>query len=420
MGCGLNASRTSIERGFLLDWIDNNAPGFAEELPLPLGLPAKPVVAIFRSPIFNASETFIQTHATSLRRFQPLIIGIEHKGEVQSSLRDRVIVPDSARERLRFRLLGPPRALVDRIRAHAPAVLHAHFGPDGLIALPLARLLGIPLVTTLHGYEVGRSRLCLLTSGRLSWTRYTLRGRKLMAGGDLFVAVSEALRRRAIDRGYPPERTITHYNGVDLRRFELPNARPRPGLILHVCRLVEKKGTSLLIRAFAQVRAARPEARLMIVGDGPLRATLEQQAAEMGQRDCVAFLGHRDQQEVARRMGRAWLLAAPSITASDGDAEGLPTTVVEAAAASLPVVASDHSGTPEAVADGRSGFIVPEGDADALARRMLDLLGSPRLRTSMAAASRALAEDRFDALRQTNLLEGHYERLCRAAAPAGA
>jgi glycosyltransferase involved in cell wall biosynthesis len=403
-----------------VDWIDNHAPAFADDLAVPPDLSARPVVAIFRSPIFNASETFIRTHAASLRRFQPLIIGIEHKGNVPPSLRERMIVPGSALERLRFRLAGPPRALVDRIRAHAPAVLHAHFGPDGLIALPLARLLGIPLVTTLHGYEVSRSRFCLLTSGRLSWTRYALLGRRLMAGGDLFVAVSEALRRRAIDRGYPPERTITHYNGVDLRRFELPGVRPLPGLILHVCRLVEKKGTSLLIRAFAQVRAVRPDARLMIVGDGPLRASLEQQAAEMGQSDAVAFLGQRSQQEVARRMARAWLLAAPSVTARDGDAEGLPTAVVEAAAASLPVVASDHSGTPEAIADRRSGFIVPEGDADALARRMLDLLGSPRLRDAMAAASRALAEDRFDALRQTNVLEGHYERLCRAVAPAGA
>lgn len=402
-----------------LAWADHPPHSLAEELEPDPRVSARPVVAIFRSPIFNASETFIQTHAISLRRFQPLIIGIEDKGNIPPSLRDRMIVPDSSLERLRFKLLGPPRALVERIRACSPAVLHAHFGPDGLTAQPLARLLGIPLVTTLHGYDVSRSDFRLLTSGRLSWARYALRGGQLMAGGDLFVAVSEALRRRAIARGYPPERTIVHFNGVDLPRFEMRGARPRAGLILHVCRLVEKKGTSLLIRAFAQVRAARPDARLMIVGDGPLRTSLEKQAARMRLGVSIAFLGHRSPREVARLMGRAWLLAAPSITARDGDAEGLPTAVVEAAAASLPVVASDHSGAPEAVADGRSGFIVPEGDAAALARRMLDLLGSPRLRTSMAAASRALAEERFDALRQTKVLEGHYERLCRAAAPAG-
>lgn len=388
----------------------------AAEMPPAPPLPAKPVVAIFRSPLFNPSETFVQTHAMSLRRFQPLLLGMEDKGNVPASLRERLIAPDSPLDRLVFRLLRPPRRLVDRIRARSPALLHAHFGPDGLTALPLARLLGIPLVTTLHGYEVSRSDFRLATSGRLSWIRYALRQRQLMAGGDLFVAVSEALRRRAVDRGYPPERTIVHHNGVDLRRFEAPGARPQAGLILHVCRLVEKKGTSLLIQAFGQVRAARPDARLMIIGDGPLRPSLEKQAARTGLSDSVKFLGHRSQQEVAAWMVRAWLLAAPSITARDGDAEGLPTVVVEAAAASLPVVATDHSGTPEAVIDGQSGYIVPEGDAAALARGMLDLLGAPRLREAMAAASRALAVERFDAVRQTGLLEDHYDRLCTGAA----
>jgi glycosyltransferase involved in cell wall biosynthesis len=403
-----------------LDWTGLSAQDFADEAAPPACVPARPVVAIFRSPIFNASETFIRTHATSLRRFRPLIVGIEDRGNVPPSLDDRRIVPGSAAGRLRFKLFGPPPALVDRVRASAPALLHAHFGPDGLAALPLARALGIPLVTTLHGYEVSRSNARLLTSGHLSWMRYALHGRRLMAGGDLFVAVSEALRRRAIARGYPPDRTITHYNGVDLRRFEARGVRRQAGLILHVGRLVEKKGTSLLIQAFAAVRALRPDASLVIIGDGPLRPRLEQQAARMGLGDCVTFLGPRGEAEVTMWMGRAWLLAAPSITARDGDAEGLATVIVEAAAASLPVVASDHSGAPEAVADGRSGFIVPEGDAGALARRMLDLLASPRLRASMAAASRALAEERFDALRQTMVLEGHYERLCRATARVGA
>jgi colanic acid/amylovoran biosynthesis glycosyltransferase len=401
-----------------LDRLESHAYSGVDESAVSGRLPEAPVVAIFRAPIFNASETFIRTHAASLRRFRPLVIGLEDKGNVPSSLRERIILADSALERLRFRMFGPTRALIDRIRVHAPAILHAHFGSDGLAALPLARLLGIPLVTTLHGYEVSLSKACLLTSGRLSWTRYALHGRRLMAEGDLFVAVSEALRRRAIDRGYPPERTIVHYNGVDLRRFGAPNAGPRPGLILHVARLVEKKGTSLLVRAFARVRAARSDARLMIAGEGPLRPRLERQVAELGLEESVAFLGHRSEAEVANLMGRAWLLAAPSITASDGDAEGLPTAVVEAAAASLPVVVSDHSGTPEAVADGRSGFVVPEGDADALARRILDLLASQRLRAVMASGAREIAEERFDAVRQTGVLEDHYLRLCKVAARA--
>ncbi len=370
-----------------------------------------PVVGIFRAPLFNASETFIRTHAETLGRFRPLLVGLEDKGNVPPHFRDRTIIPDSVLDRLRFRLIGPSPAFVRQVRAARPALLHAHFGPDGLAALPLARLLGIPLVTTLHGYEVSRPDSRLLTSGRASWIRYALHGRRLMKDGDLFVAVSEALRRRAIQRGYPADRTIVIYNGIDLRRFAAAGAHPRDGLILHVGRLVEKKGTSLLIKAFAQLREQCPGARLVIIGDGPLRAALERQTGQMGLAKAVTFLGECSPEVVAAWMRVAWVLAAPSLTASDGDAEGLPTVIIEAASASLPVVASDHSGAPEAVVDGRSGFIVPEGDPTALARRLLDLLGSARLRTAMAASARILASERFDAGRQTRLLEDNYDRL---------
>src|SRR2546423_8114230 len=110
--------------------------------------------------------------------------------------------------------------------------------------------------------------------------RYAIGKKRMQCGGALCLAVSDALRERAIARGYPEVRTLTHYNGVDLDRFR-PNVAPRePGLILHVGRLVEKKGTKLLIDAVARLA----DARLAIIGDGPLRAGLERQARELGDR----------------------------------------------------------------------------------------------------------------------------------------
>ncbi len=167
------------------------------------------------------------------------------------------------------------------------------------------------------------------------------------------------------------------------------------------------------------MKAAAPGARLVILGDGPLLSRLKEKAARLGLGNSVEFLGRRSQQDVADWMARAWLLAVPSITASDGDAEGLPTVLFEAAAGRLPVVASDHSGIPEAVVDGKTGFIVPEGEAGPLAARMLDLLRSPDLRSAMAGAARRLAEERFDAVRQVGLLEGHYDRLVQGGAACG-
>jgi len=366
----------------------------------------RPVAAIFRSPLFNASETFVQTHAAALRRYRPLVVGLEAKGGVWPELADRLLVA-GAGEAAALRLLGVAGSLARRVAAERPRLVHAHFATDGLLALPLAEALGVPLVTTLHGFDVSRSRGALLASGRLSWIRYALAGARLRRRGALFLAVSDAIRAKALAAGFPPERIVTHRSGVDLARFGRTPA-PEPGLVLHVGRLVEKKGTALLLQAMASV-----DGRLVVIGDGPLRASLERQAAGLGER--VRFLGNLPPAEVADWMARAALLAAPSVTARDGDSEGLPTVVAEAAAASLPVVVSDHSGLPEAVVEGETGFIVPEGDAGALARALTDMLAFPDVRSRMAAAALALAKERFDAAKQAAALERLYDRVTGCA-----
>src|SRR4051812_23923208 len=202
----------------------------------------RPVAAIFRAPLFNASEIFVQTHAAGLRRYRAVVAGGEDKGNAWPELRPALIVEP---EGPRLKLLGSAPRLLRRLREARPALVHAHFATDGLLALPLAEALGVPLVTTLHGFDVTRSSASLLRSGRLGWMRYALLGGRLRARGDLFVAVSNAIRRRALALGFPAERTITLLNGVDLGRFRA--GTPEPGLVLHVGRLVEKKGSSLLL-----------------------------------------------------------------------------------------------------------------------------------------------------------------------------
>src|SRR5690349_5145540 len=236
--------------------------------------PGPPVAAIFRSPLFNPSEGFVQAQAAALARYRPLMVGLEDKGNAVPALADKLLV---AERPLAFRF-GEVAALATRLRPHRPVLIHAHFATDGLLALPLARALGVPLVTTLHGYDVHRSSARMLLSGRLSWMRYALSRQRLTAGGALFLAVSEALRRAAIARGFPAERILTHHIGIDLDRFAA--GEPEPGLILHVGRLVEKKGTAVLLDAMTRVA----KARLVIVGDGPLRSELERRAASLGNR----------------------------------------------------------------------------------------------------------------------------------------
>ena len=377
----------------------------------PVRLDDRPIVAMFRAPLFNASEGFIQTQAAALARYQPLMVGLGRLGHVIPALEERTMTARGAGARLAIRLLGRWGELGARVGAHRPVMVHAHFAPDGLAALPLARALGVPLITSLRGYDVTRSRVALLGSGRLSWMRYALGGRALMREGDLFLAVSDALRSRAIAAGFPEERTLTHYNGVDLDRFRPGTQTPEPGLILFVGRLVEKKGVRVLLDAFAAVKAAVPAARLKVIGDGPLAPPLRRYAKALGLTGSVDFVGALPADEVAREMRRAWLLAVPSLTARDGDAEGLPNALVEASASGLPAVATDHGGIPEAIEDGRTGCIVPEGEVEPLARQIIELLQLPERRHEMARAARALAQARFDLVRQTERLEAIYDRV---------
>lgn len=361
---------------------------------------ARPTVAVFRAPLFNASETFVRSHIAALRRYRPLAVGLVAKGEADIP---RFLL--SASERLALTLFGRAGGPASRLKAEAPVLIHAHFGTDGLLALPLAEALALPLVVTLHGHEVSRTRARMLASGRLSWMRYALLQRRLIERGGLFLAVSEAIRRRALAAGYPAGRVITHPNGVDTDFFRPSGAPPEPGLILHVGRLVEKKGTAALLEAVASIEGAR----LVVVGDGPLRSRLERRARDLGVE--ARFTGALPPAEVLGWMQRAWLLAAPSVTAGDGDAEGLPTIVCEAAAAGLPVVATRHSGIPEAVSEGETGLLSPERDVGLLARNLALLLGSPRMREALAGAARLRALDRFDLARQTERLEGYYDFL---------
>lgn len=354
----------------------------------------KPIAAIFRTALFNPSEGFIRDQAAALTRWRALLVGLERKGEPVPA-----IVPGGGLERALFALRGRGGSIERRLAAAGPELIHAHFATDGLRVLPLAKALGVPLITHLRGYDVTRSRGALLRSGRLSWVRYALGRGRLMREGALFLAVSDALREQAIALGYPAERVLTHYNGVDLDRFRPGEAPSEPGLILHVGRLVEKKGTAVLLRAMADL----PAARLVVIGDGPLRGALERQTGPR-----VRFLGALPAEEVAAWMRRASVLAAPSLTAADGDAEGLPNVVVEAAASGLPVVATHHSGIPEAVDDGVSGFLVPEGDAAALAQGLRAALAAG---PGMSKAARALAERRFDSRRQAERLEAIYDSL---------
>jgi glycosyltransferase involved in cell wall biosynthesis len=149
--------------------------------------------------------------------------------------------------------------------------------------------------------------------------------------------------------------------------------------------------------------------RLQIIGDGPLRRQLQALALSLGVADRVEFLGALPHAEVLASMRKAAMLVLPGIRTATGREEGLGMVLLEAAATGVPIIGSRVGGIPECMVDGKTGFLVPERDEEALTARIGELLADPERRRAMGAAGRALVEDRFDIDRQTAALENFYD-----------
>lgn len=184
--------------------------------------------------------------------------------------------------------------------------------------------------------------------------------------------------------------------------------------MLFVGRLAEKKGCKYLIQAMSQVQVVMPDVELVIIGDGPLRVDLENMAA-MKLRH-YRFLGTQPPQVVKNWMNRALLLAAPSVTAATGDSEGLPIVLIEAQAMGLPVVSSIHSGIPDAILHGQTGFLARERDWKILAEYILFLLNDRSLWQQFSQNGQERVRTQFNLRSQTSILEDIYSTTLRPKA----
>jgi colanic acid/amylovoran biosynthesis glycosyltransferase len=372
-------------------------------------------VAIIRHNLFKISEPFITAQALALRRYKPIFLGRLRQGAVPPGAEALAISDTGPAWPLRAaaQMLGrSPAPFMELLGGRRPALLHAHFGIEGAQALPLARRLGVPLITTFHGFDATLSTAALLSSP--AWAYYPLFRRQLAVQGAMFLCASGFIRGRLIAMGFPESLTRTHYIGVDCRRITPRDATEAQQIILHVARLVEVKGTLHLLRAFARLGG---QAELVIIGDGPLRKSLVAEAVSLGVASRVRFLGALPQAEVLAWMRKAAMLVLPSVRTGTGRIEGLGMVTLEAAATGVPVVGSDIGGIPEAVIDGETGFLVPERDTEGMASKIGRLLADHQLRLGMGTAARRMVAQKFDLVTQTRLLETLYDEALAAAGP---
>lgn len=367
----------------------------------------RPGAIIFRKRLLPWSETFIAEQGGALARYEPVFAGYARDSSGVALLGAHPVVvvrehaPVGVLGEWAFKKLGHvPRRWREALRSYAPRIVHAHFGSAAMPASALARALGLPLVVTYHGVDI-------TVAPRSDRQR---RARQAgFAAADGVIAVSQFIAHALRENGCPEHKIHVHSIGIDTDKF-VPSDGPRdPATVLFVGRLVEKKGAIHLVRAMTAVRAAVPEARLVIVGEGSERPRLEAESAARG--IPVEFRGVQPPAAVRALMQRATVLCGPSVVERSGNTEGLGMVFVEAQACGCPVVVSDAGGAPESLRPGESGSLVPPADPDALAAALIPLLRDPDLAARMGAAARAHVLERFDLRRQTALLESLYDEI---------
>lgn len=233
---------------------------------------------------------------------------------------------------------------------------------------------------------------------------------------DLVLPVCDAFKTRLVSLGCDARKIRVHRSGIRVCRFKYVERHREPGdttRLVTIARLVEKKGVAYAIRAVARLKESGRHVRYLIAGDGPLRAELERLVDNLNLRDQIQFLGDRSQEELVPILASAHIMVAPSVTAADGEQEGIPNVLKEGMAAGLPVVSTLHSGIPELVEDGRSGFLVPERDVDALADRLSWLVDHPERWAGMGRVGRARVEADYESEALNRRLVGLYQDVLR-------
>jgi glycosyltransferase involved in cell wall biosynthesis len=290
---------------------------------------------------------------------------------------------------------GAARArILQFLRDQRVEAILAEFGNLALRLAPVANAAGVPIFAYFRGADASTHlREPLRVAGY----------RRMMPRLAGVFAVSRFLLDNLDRRGIRHPHSHVVPSGVNTDLF-LPGPK-RPQSFVAVGRFIPKKRPDITIRAFLSATRDHPAARLDMIGGGELLETCRALVAAAGAADRVRLLGERPHAEVRALLSGAEVFLQHSVTGRDGDTEGLPTSIQEAMACGTVVVSTRHAGIPDAVDEGRTGFMVAEGDEAGFADRIGRLLADRTALEPMAAAAREAAVARFDNRRLVRVVE---------------
>ena len=289
---------------------------------------------------------------------------------------------------------------------HPYDIIHCHFGPNGILGTTLKDIGVIEgkVVTTFHGYDISSY---IRKHGDNVYNSLFLKG-------DMFLPISERWKNKLVELGCSERKIVVHRMGIDTNKFHFVSDRHRRDgkvRLLTIARLIEKKGIQYAVQAVGVALKKYPNIEYCVVGDGPLKITLKGLIEELNIGNNVKLLGWKQQEEILELMKNTDILIAPSVVSEDGDEEGIPVVLMEALAQGIPVLSTQHSGIPEVVEDGKSGFLVPERDVDALAEKLVFFIEHPESWTKMGQAGREYVEKCYNIDTLNDKLVDLYQHL---------
>jgi len=330
------------------------------------------------------SETFVQVHIDRLAGNKFVLYGgnfpvyddekflIKSKFGLLSYLFQKRILK---KQRIQVRT----QALKNYLITKKIDVVFAEYGMVGAMVTEACQLAGVPLIIHFHGADVYYQKN-IEEFGDLY--------KKAFQYGSAFIAVSADMATRLKDLGAPDEKVYNASCGVDPEDFPLIDISRSGQNFLAVGRFVEKKSPQSVVKAFNIVAEKLPQARLWIVGEGPLFEETSSMLPTLHLQNKVILTGKQTSTQIRELMKDTRAFVQHSVTAKNGDSEGTPVTVLEASSSGLPVIATKHAGIKEAVVDGVTGFLVEEHDIEGMAQRMRELAESPELAIKMGKAGR--------------------------------
>jgi colanic acid/amylovoran biosynthesis glycosyltransferase len=365
-------------------------------------------IGVYRTTYPLPSETFITEQVRSIVRYQPFMI-------VRTRIAEHPFAGTALSDHDFFRIRQSFFTFTRCWRVFSPLprldLIHAHFGPDGIYALPLTEKLKIPLIVTFHGSDAAIARSALERHELFTFRKFAHLEADLKKGATLVLAVSDFVRRQLLSLGYPPERVVRHYIGVDTRKFTPGASAQDFRYILSVGRHIEEKGIDLAVKAFAQIAKRHSEVQFVHIGNGPKKQDTIHLTEKLGISHRVHFLGALPHMVVRNWMQGADAFVLPSRTGTSGIREAFGMVYVEAAACGVPAIGTRVGGIPEAISHGESGLLCEENDLESLARGLDMILSNRDVAARMGRWGRERVCDLFNLECQTYHLERIYDQV---------